>query len=56
MKTKVLKKKLTLNKKTVVNLEKQTMNKIYGGYSLAPTYCIRQCVFVLPGVYHPIPK
>jgi hypothetical protein len=31
MKSKNFKKKLTLNKKTVVNLGKQTMVKVYGG-------------------------
>jgi hypothetical protein len=42
MKTKVIDKKLSLNKKTVVNLEQKTMQGIYGG-ATERTDCFSNC-------------
>lgn len=59
MKAKNFKKKLTLNKKTIVNLEKQTMSKIYGGDPptniTCVTRCIRRCAIILPTDFVPLP-
>jgi bacteriocin-like protein len=43
MKTKTFSKKLSLNKKTVANLNDKEMQGIYGGETLELTVCITRC-------------
>jgi bacteriocin-like protein len=44
MKTKTFNKKLSLNKKTVANLNDKEMQGIYGGETVEKTVCITRCV------------
>jgi hypothetical protein len=57
--TRNFKKKLTLNKKTIVNLGKPTMSKVYGGNPQTVNTCvtcfIRACAIVNPTDFVPLP-
>ena len=44
MKSKAFSKKLSLNKKTVANLNNKEMQGIYGGETVEPTICKTRCV------------
>lgn len=44
MKSKAFNKKLSLNKKTVANLNDKEMQVIYGGDTAEPSICITRCV------------
>ena len=44
MKSKVFSKKLSLNKKTVANLNNKEMQDIYGGETVEPTVCKTRCI------------